>query len=69
MITSLHDKQEIDILRETLTNRMKRAPDWIGGASVQSVRDYKKRYKQAQKLLEKKTVTTPELTSAIQAVS
>lgn len=63
------DRQEIERLRESLQQRMRRVPDWVNSGSIQAVRDYKKRYAAASKLLDKKNATATDLTSAIQAVS
>ena len=63
------DQQEIERLRQSLRERLQRAPAWINEASVQAVRDWKKAYDKARKTVEKKTVTATELQSAIQSVS
>lgn len=63
------DKQEIDRLRASLQQRLQRAPDWIHGASVQAVRDWKRNYDRARKALDKKNATARELQSAINSVS
>lgn len=63
------DRQEIERLRESLQQRMKRVPDWVNSGSIQTVRDYKKRYAAASKLLDKKNATATDLVSAISAVS
>lgn len=59
------DEQEIDRLR----NGMRKVPDRINGASVQAVRDYKKNYLAAKKLVAKSKATHSELQSAINSVS
>lgn len=68
-MTEIEQHNEIERLRAALRERMKRAPDWVNGASVQAVRDYKEKYKNAVKLLDKKTVTANELSAAINSVS
>lgn len=63
------DEKEIERLRQSLQERLRRAPDWINGASVQAVRDWKKSFQRAQKVVDKKSATATELNSAIQSVS
>lgn len=64
-----HDEQEIERLRGVLRERMRRAPDRINTASVQVVRDYKKAYVAAAKLVGKRGATATELQAAITQVS
>lgn len=63
------EQQEIERLRATLQERLKRAPAWINEASVQAVRDWKRAYERARKVVDKKSATSTELQSAIQSVS
>ena len=64
-----HDEQEVERLRAVLRERMRRAPDRINAASVQVVRDYKKAYVAAAKLVNKRAATASELQAAITQVS
>lgn len=64
-----HDEKEIDRLRGVLRERLRRAPDRINAASVQVVRDYKKAYVAAAKLVDKRAATAGELQAAITQVS
>lgn len=68
-MNELEQHNEVERLRATLRERMKRAPDWVTGASIQQVREYKTRYKKAAKLVDKKTITPSELSAAINLVS
>ena len=69
MSKAIQDQQEVERLRASLESSLQRAPAWIAGASVQSVRDWKKRHAAAKKIAAKKTVTATELVSAIQSVA
>lgn len=69
MSSTTHNQQEIDRLRASLQERLARAPEWINGASVQAVREWKKSYDRAKKVIAKKSATASELQSAIQSVS
>lgn len=69
MSTQIQNQQEIDRLRASLESSLQRAPGWISDASVQSVRDWKKRHAAAKKTAAKKSVTATELVSAIQSVA
>ena len=69
MSQSVQDQQEVERLRASLEHTLQRAPGWIAGASVQAVRDWKKRHAAAKKIAAKKTVTATELVSAIQSVA
>ena len=60
---------EIDRLRSVLRERLKKVPDWINGASIQVVRDYKSNYIKAEKILNKKTATASDLSAAINSIS
>jgi hypothetical protein len=63
------DQQEVERLRASLQSKLQRAPEWINGASVQAVREWKKNYDRAKKTAAKKSPTAGELQSAIQSVS
>lgn len=63
------DQKDIDRLRGNLEEKLRRVPDWVNGASVQAVRDYKKNYLAAKKLVAKSKATHSELQSAINSVS
>ena len=52
-------------LRASLAATWRRAPNWIGGASVQQVRAYKKAYSDMQKLINKSSASLGELQSAV----
>lgn len=69
MSKATQDPKEIERLRASLQERLRKAPDWINGASVQAVRDWKKAYERARKVVDKKSATATELQSAIQSVS
>jgi hypothetical protein len=69
MTHELDRRSEAEKLREALKDRMKKAPAWINGASIQAVRKYKKDYAQAAKLVEKKGATAMELSAAISTLS
>lgn len=69
MSKAIQDQQEVDRLRASLEASLQRAPAWISDASVQSVRDWKKRHAAAKKTAAKKSVTATELVSAIQSVA
>lgn len=69
MSKAIEDQKEIDRLRASLESSLQRAPSWIAGASVQAVRDWKKRHAAAKKIAAKKTVTATELVGAIQSVA
>ncbi len=66
MSTEQHD---IEVLRKRLQESLTRAPARLATATIQSVRDYKKRHADATKLLAKRSVTVAELNSAIQSVA
>lgn len=69
MSKDIQNQQEIERLRASLESSLQRAPGWISGASVQAVRDWKKRHAAAKKLAVKKNATATELVSAIQSVA
>lgn len=62
-------RDEVERLREVLRERMKKAPVWINGASIQAVRAYKKNYAKAAKMVDKKSITAMELSAAINSLS
>ena len=64
-----HDEKEIERLRDTLRERLRRVPDRINGASVQAVREYKLAYTKAVKVVDKKNASAHELQSMINQVS
>lgn len=68
-MNELEQHNEIERLRAALRERMRKVPPGLSGASVQAVRDYKKRHQEAAKLLTKKSPSVGELTSAINSVS
>ena len=51
-------------LRASLIATWRKTPHWVGGASVQQVRAYKKTYADMQKLINKSSVSLSELQSA-----
>lgn len=51
-------------LRASLVATWRRTPHWIGGASVQQVRAYKKAYADMQKLLAKSSISLSDLQAA-----
>lgn len=63
------DQKEIDRLRAQLEEKLRRAPDWVGGASIQSVRDWKDSHKKASKTVLKKSPTATELQAAINSIA
>jgi hypothetical protein len=69
MSKSPQDQQEIERLRASLEERLRRAPTWVNGASIQAVRDWKEAHKRAKKVALKKSPTATELLSAIQSVA
>ncbi len=69
MSKAIQDIQEVERIRAVLESTINRAPSWISGASVQAVRDWKKRHGMAKKALLKKTATAGELASAIQSIA
>jgi hypothetical protein len=68
-MTTADQQLEIARLRIRLQESLNKAPDWMSGASVQRVRDWKSAYAKAKKLLDKNSATAGELYSAIQSVS
>lgn len=63
------DQKEIERLRAELAAKLRRPPEWINGASIQSVRDWKDSHKKATRTSLKKSPTTVELQAAINSVS
>jgi ABC-type proline/glycine betaine transport system substrate-binding protein len=63
------EQNDIEVLRKRLRESLAKAPNRLSAASIQTVRDYKKRHAEAAKLLVKRSVTVAELNSAIQLVS
>lgn len=63
------EEKQIERLRGVLRERLRRAPDRINAASVQVVREYKKAYVAATKLVGKRGATATELQAAITQVS
>jgi hypothetical protein len=63
------EQNDIEVLRKRLRESLAKAPSRLSAASIQTVRDYKKRHAEAAKLLVKRSVTVAELNSAIQLVS
>ena len=63
------DQKEIDRLRAQLEEKLRRPPEWINGASIQSVRDWKDSYKKATRTSLKKSPTTVELQAAINSIA
>jgi len=51
-------------LRASLVATWRKTPHWVGGASVQQVRAYKKTYADMQKLLAKSNISLSELQAA-----
>ena len=51
-------------IRQRLQEVWKRCPDWIGSASVQSVREYKKTHAAMMKLIDKSSATLSQLQAA-----
>lgn len=51
-------------LRASLAATWRKTPQWIGGASVQQVRAYKKAYVDMQKLLAKSSASLGDLQAA-----
>ena len=68
-MTTTDQQLEIANLRIRLEGAMRRPPDWMSEASIQRVREWKVAYARAKKLLDKKSATAGELSSAIQSVS
>jgi hypothetical protein len=63
------DQKEIDRLRAQLEEKLRRPPEWINGASIQAVRDWKDSHKRASKTVLKKSPTATEPANAIRSVS
>lgn len=51
-------------LRASLVVTWRKTPHWVGGASVQQVRAYKKAYADMQKLLNKSSASLSDLQAA-----
>lgn len=69
MSKTQQDHEEIERLRATLAEKLRRPPGWINGASIQAVRDWKAYHKRASKTAIKKSPTATELQAAINSVS
>lgn len=52
---------ERETLRQQIRERLKRVPDWVNSASVQSVREFTKTHATAKKTVEKTNITTAAL--------
>ena len=63
------EEKQIEHLRDTLRDRMKKVPARINTASIQAVREYKKAYIAAKKTADKKSPSMHELQNAINQVS
>lgn len=60
---------DLEYLRRKLREQLKKAPSSLATASVQTIREYKRRHAEATKLLQSRNATEAELASAIKAVS
>lgn len=69
MSKTAEDQKQIERLRASLEEKLRRPPAWINSASIQSVRDWKEAHKRDKKVALKKSPTATELQSAIQSVA
>lgn len=63
-----NEQNDIDVLKKRLKESLAKVPARMSAATIQSVRDYKKRHADGSRLLTKRSITAAELNAAIQAV-